>query len=281
MGNAATVILIGALASCTLVGAARATETCLTGPKGAAPKGSHWYYRIDHATKRNCWYVRAEGGKPAASQISSVTPAVPQTEMPLQPLVANARAEAGPADIGQPNTVAAERAPSGAVNSDQAADAPAADSGQPLVSSRWPDRADADTIAGSTPKPNDSGASPNPSAPSVAVAPLAAANARPVSPSAVPTLLLVIVGALALAALFAGIVFRFGSAGRDDRQHFARDQHQRAPWDAVEVGATIRSPPLATEAPAPQTSPARERHEAIIPDEIVQLLSKLSKEAAA
>jgi hypothetical protein len=283
-GNAAAAILIGALATVTLGvamdGAARATEACLSGPKGTAPKGSHWYYRIDHATKRNCWYVRAEGGKPAASQISSVTPAVPQTEMPLQPLVANARAEAGPADIGQPNTVAAERAPSGAVNSDQAADAPAADSGQPLVSSRWPDRADADTIAGSTPRADDSGASLNAAAPS-AVAPLAAANARPVSPSAVPTLLLVIVGALALAALFAGIVFRFGSAGRDDRQDFARDQHQRAPWDAVEVGATIRSPPLATEAPAPQTSPARERHEAIIPDEIVQLLSKLSKEAAA
>ncbi len=286
LGNAATAILVGALASVTLVvamnGAARAADACLSGPKGTAPKGSHWYYRIDHATKRNCWYVRAEGDKPAASQISFVTPAVPQTETPLQPSVANARAEAGPSDIGQSNIVAAERAPSGAVNSDQGADAPAADSGQPLVSSRWPDRADADTITGSTPTADDSGASLNPSAPSVAVAPLAAANARPLSPSgSVPTLLLVIVGALALAALFAGIIFRFGSAGRDDRQGFARDQQQRAPWDAVDVGATIRSPPLATEAPLPQAGPARERHEAIIPDEIVQLLSKLSKEAAA
>jgi len=69
MGNSVAAILLGALASVTLVvavnGVARATEACLSGPKGAAPKGSHWYYRIDHATKRNCWYVRAEG-EPAA-----------------------------------------------------------------------------------------------------------------------------------------------------------------------------------------------------------------------
>jgi hypothetical protein len=280
-GNAVTAILVGALATVTLVvamnGAAYATDTCLSGPKGAAPKGSHWYYRIDHATKRNCWYVRAEGGKPAASQ--SVSETSPQAETPLQPSVANARAEANPADIGQSNAAAAERAPPAAANNGQAADAPAADNGQSTVSSRWLDRADADTITGSTTNPDDSG-SMNPAAPSVAAAPLAAADARPASSSgSVPTLFLVIVGALALAALFAGIIFRFGSAKRDDRQDFDRDQ--RAPWDAVDVGATIRSPPLATEAPALQTRPAPERHEAVIPDEIVQLLSRLSKEAAA
>ena len=281
-GNAATAVLIGALATVTLVvavnGAAHA-DTCLAGPKGAAPKGSHWYYRIDHATKRSCWYVRAEGEKPAASQNSPLSQASPQTETPLRPSVANARAEANPVDIAQPNAVAAERAPPAAANNGQGPDAPAADSGPSPVASRWLDRADADTITGSTPKPDDSGTSLNPPAP-VAAVPLAAANARPASPSGfVSTLFLVIVGALALAALFAGIIFRFGTARRDDRQDF--DHDQRAPWDAADVGATIRSPPLATETPAPQASPARERHEAVIPDEIVQLLSRLSKEAAA
>jgi hypothetical protein len=279
-GNFATAILIGALASVTLVvatnGAARAADACLSGPKGTAPKGSHWYYRIDHATKRNCWYVRAEAGQ-AASANSSVTPAVPPAEMPLQPAVADARAEANPADIGQPNAGAAEPAPPAAANNGQGADAPASDSGQSPVASRWLDRADADTLTGSTPKPDDSGTSLNPAVPAAAV-PLAAANARPAAPS-VSTLFLVIVGALALAALFAGVIFRFGSARREDRQDFARDQ--RAPWDAVDVGATIRSPPLATETPTPQPGPAPERHEAVIPDEIVQLLSRLSKEAAA
>ena len=116
--------------------------------------------------------------------------------------------------------------------------------------------------------------------PRFAAAPLAAADMRSASPSgSVPTLLLVIAGALALAALLAGVVFRFGNARRNDRQDFGRDQP--APWDSIDVGATIRSPPLATEAPTPQTGPARHRHDAVIPDEIVQLLSKLSREAAA
>lgn len=278
-GNSGAAILLGALASVTLVvavnGVARATEACLSGPKGTAPTGSHWYYRIDHATKRNCWYVRAEGEKPAASQNSPLSQTSPQTETPLQPSIANARAEANTAETGQPNAGAAEPA---AANNGQGSDAPAADSGQSTVSSRWLDRADADAITGSTPKPDDSGASMDPSTPPVAAAPLAAENARPASPS-ISTLFLVIVGALTLAALFAGIIYRFGTARRDDRQGFDRDQ--RAPWDIVDVGATIRSPPLATETPAPQTGPARERHEAIIPDEIVQLLSKLSKEAPA
>jgi hypothetical protein len=285
MGNSAAAILVGALASVTLIvamnGVARAADTCLAGPKGVAPKGSHWYYRIDHTTKRNCWYVRAEGEKPAGSQNSSLSQAAPQTEAPLQPSVANARAEADPADIGQSNAGAAERAPpAAAANNGQASDAPAADSGQSPVSSRWLDRADADAVTGSTSKPDESGASMNTSTPPVAVAPLAAANARPASPSgSVSTLFLVIVGALVLAALLAGIIFRSGAARRDDGQGF--DREQRAPWDSIDPGATIRSPPLATEASAPQTSPVRERHEAVIPDEIVQLLSRLSKEAAA
>jgi hypothetical protein len=284
MGNALAAILVGALAGVTLVvamdGAAQAADNCLSGPKGTAPKGSHWYYRIDHATKRNCWYVRAEGDKPAASRNSSLSPTAPPAETPLQPSVANARAEVAPTDLGQPNAVAAEPSPPAAANNAQASDGPAADSGQSTVASRWLDQAGTETVTGSTPEPADSGASTNSPAPHAGVAPLAAANARSASPSAsVPTLLLVIIGALAIAALLAGVILRFGKARRNDRQDFGRPS--RAPWDSIDVGATIRSPPLASETATPQTGPVRDRHEAVIPDEIVQLLSRLSKEAAA
>jgi hypothetical protein len=34
---------------------ARAAEACLAAPKGAAPDGSHWRYRIDQASQRKCW----------------------------------------------------------------------------------------------------------------------------------------------------------------------------------------------------------------------------------
>src|SRR5437870_2116505 len=87
----ASAIVLGALA--VLPTALYAADECLFGPKGAAPSGSHWYYRVDRATKKNCWYVRAEG-KPVPSARSSATLPLPQAEAPLQPSVANARAEA-------------------------------------------------------------------------------------------------------------------------------------------------------------------------------------------
>ena len=37
-----------------------AADSCLSAPKGATPAGSHWYYRIDRVTKRQCWYLREE-----------------------------------------------------------------------------------------------------------------------------------------------------------------------------------------------------------------------------
>ena len=43
--------------------AATAPTTCLTAPKGATSAGSHWYYRIDRATKRQCWYLRDDSDK--------------------------------------------------------------------------------------------------------------------------------------------------------------------------------------------------------------------------
>jgi hypothetical protein len=38
-----------------------AADECLSGPKGVAPKGSHWYYRVDRSNGRHCWYLGAEG----------------------------------------------------------------------------------------------------------------------------------------------------------------------------------------------------------------------------
>jgi hypothetical protein len=271
----APAILIGALAGVLLNIEAtplHAADSCLSGPKGAAPKGSHWYYRVDRAAKKNCWYVRAE--TPAASRNSSVVEASPKTETPLQPSVANARAEATPADLGQPNGGAAMPAPSAAPDNGQRSDASAADV-QSTVSSRWLDQTSAEPANASTSGPADSGATLNSSTAPVAAPPLAASDVR--SPS-LPPLLLVILGALATAALLAGAM-RFVAARRNDREDV--DSDQRAPWDFIDPGSTIRSPPLATETRAPQAALARERNDAVIPDEIVQLLSKLSKEAVA
>jgi hypothetical protein len=44
-------------------GSARAADDCLTAPNSQPPQGSHWYYRVDGATQRHCWYLGPEGQK--------------------------------------------------------------------------------------------------------------------------------------------------------------------------------------------------------------------------
>jgi hypothetical protein len=36
-------------------------DDCLTAPNSPAPRGSHWYYQTDRATKRKCWFLLAPG----------------------------------------------------------------------------------------------------------------------------------------------------------------------------------------------------------------------------
>ena len=38
-----------------------AASDCQTEPGSETRQGQHWYYRIEHGTKRHCWYLREEG----------------------------------------------------------------------------------------------------------------------------------------------------------------------------------------------------------------------------
>jgi hypothetical protein len=38
-----------------------AADQCKASPLGAAPRGMHWYYHINRATKQHCWYLGANG----------------------------------------------------------------------------------------------------------------------------------------------------------------------------------------------------------------------------
>ena len=40
-----------------------AVNECKTKPDSSAPAGSHWYYRVNRADQRHCWYLGAEGVK--------------------------------------------------------------------------------------------------------------------------------------------------------------------------------------------------------------------------
>jgi hypothetical protein len=75
----ATLLILG-------VGVTMATDParaddCLTAPNSPAPQGSHWYYRLDRASQRKCWYVRTAGHRVQQA-------ALPSTEGPATSLYA-------------------------------------------------------------------------------------------------------------------------------------------------------------------------------------------------
>jgi hypothetical protein len=65
-------------------------DHCLSAPNYLAPQGSHWYYQLDWATQRKCWYLRAFG--PPAQQAAVPAPGAPlnSTPAPSEPPVADA-----------------------------------------------------------------------------------------------------------------------------------------------------------------------------------------------
>ena len=60
-------------------------DDCLKAPNSAAPQGSHWYYRLDQANQRKCWYLRAPGqlAQQAAAPATSAA-AAPSNSTPAQ-----------------------------------------------------------------------------------------------------------------------------------------------------------------------------------------------------
>ena len=81
-------------------GATEAADSCLSGRRHG-PQGRHWYYRVDRATKRNCWYLGVQGEKIARAAAENpallVRPdpplAAPSKNADTDKSIANARAE--------------------------------------------------------------------------------------------------------------------------------------------------------------------------------------------
>lgn len=218
---------------------ANAASDCLASPKGAAPQGQHWFYRLDRATKRQCWYLRAEGGKEStkATQSAQATPDTPNAAPAGPRSVQNAHAE-----YIAPQTGAAAST-SAAASTQQAPSATDANAAQPAVATRWPEAAPASPAPQPSPATAvaPAAASVQPSAqPTASPAPvtLAAADTPADKPSgSLQMLMLVIGGALALAGLLASVIYRF-AGGRvrvqtaDRRVNWDRqdDDDSRAPW---------------------------------------------------
>ena len=237
-----------------------AADGCLSAPQGATPSGSHWYYRIDRVTKRQCWYLREESdagddkfaraAPPASAPASAAEePAAPQQRTITRKSIADARAEwisqptrAEPIPTArvEPRPVAAVAAP--AVQNSPRAAMPNVLAPAPLSSMRWNDapvmRASTTPtdlqLAAATPP-----ASQLPQAAEVqltavdqaapAAAELAPAPAKP--KASLQKLLLVIAAALALAGLTVSAIVRIGRM----RARRAMRRKRRAMWDSAKT----------------------------------------------
>lgn len=280
-------------------------DNCLPGPKGAVPAGSHWYYRLDRATKRKCWYVRAESARTAraapaqrdaplsAAPAQVVAPPPPQ-QQGMSPAVANARAELLSAQANR------AQAPSSSIfDTGQRATAPQADPQPSPVSSRWPDSSNASAssdskLAAADAAPSaqaDAAPAPQPAAPALAAPPADSNLDR--QASSTQMLLVVMIAALALAGLIAGIVFRFG---RKSPPPYDIRNEWRAPWDPLPAEQRASPPIFANhevpmrrpQAPPPRrpvrTQPAPEvAHEepasTITEQQIAAMLAQLARSA--
>jgi hypothetical protein len=73
MARKGTAPLILALLIAATAGADRAArgEECLAGPNAQAPQGSHWFYRVDRAAHRKCWYLGDAKRRRASTQTNA------------------------------------------------------------------------------------------------------------------------------------------------------------------------------------------------------------------
>jgi hypothetical protein len=249
-------ILAGAsLTSATDSRAQAAADNCLTAPKDKTPAGSHWYYRLERGTKRQCWYLRQENDKSAraAPQDSSADdtpasaaadPAPPPPRPVVRKSVANAHAELTSAQprvdqdpVAAPEPRTADIAPAPVFQNNPVASFPNTTTPSSTVATRWPDSSgvsSSNTFRTAAAEPQTAPPEDNPAAtqpvPEPAPVALAAADSSMAKQSAsMQMLFLVMAGALALAGITASLIFRFGRARR--RPEIRRDR--RAIWDKV------------------------------------------------
>ena len=142
-----------------------AAEQCKASPGGAAPRGMHWYYRINRATNKHCWYL-GPGGAHVKSHTATAAVADPPGARKANPVDADNAApmQAMPADGAEPaapvqtafaqaQTASAQTALPQAPPADQAATANQAVGG-PGFGARWPgDLPKAEDLEQSEPAP--------------------------------------------------------------------------------------------------------------------------------
>ncbi len=284
-------LIAGAPLATVSHGAVPAADDCLSAPRGQTPSGGHWYYRIDHATKRHCWYLGEE--KEKLSRVAPknsaplAEPVSPQQETATQQSIADAHAELPLpqtrveqqtiAGIWPPNPATAANVAS--AETSQRANAADVNMQRSVVASRWPEQSGVSSSASPEPTTGYSAATEQSNSeaappPAVAEVTLAAADSSSEKKSgSVQMLLLVIIGALALAGLIGSVIFKFGRTP-------AR-RGRRAIWDAADTDRPSPTAYLRADVSMRRVDIPLKSHAADDPnDRIAEMLAQLSRSAA-
>jgi hypothetical protein len=246
--------LAGAPLTTVSYGAADPADECLSGPKGQTPQGGHWYYRIDRATKRHCWYL-ADQREPL-SQTAAPNPSASAKPLPqdagaaMQTSVANAHAELpaqNPVELTNRNAEIAPALSADAVRSEDHDNTatPGGTTQRSLVASRWPDSYNSEPSINPVPSKHDPGASVNPAPQTQPTSVLtagqfAAADLSSETPAySLQTQLAALMGVLALAGLMCAVIFKFGGSRQLQP---SRIRKQRGPiWESTDDDRIVLS----------------------------------------
>jgi len=88
----AVAMLAGAAAVTIEIQPASAADECLAKPTGS-PAGKHWFYRVDRATKKQCWYLRDDDRAAQGASLVTRKLASHRDRTTLSSSAADARAE--------------------------------------------------------------------------------------------------------------------------------------------------------------------------------------------
>lgn len=291
--------LAGACLTTVSSSAAPAPDDCLSAPKEQTPQGSHWFYRIDRATKRHCWYLgeaRAKPSQSATNSSPSSKPTVPKAETAAPRSIADAHAELPlpqtrveqETSVADAQALPATTANTANMDNSQRANAGGASTQLSVIASRWPQSdLNSSDSPGPGPEPTTATSDQNVQsyseaapAPVVAAVPLAAADSSSESQvGSMQMLLLVIAGALALAGITGATVFRFGNIRQIGRREIRSDR--RAIWDSVDPHRSSPAAHPRKKLPMRKVDLPRELREADDPNgRIEEMLARLHRRVA-
>lgn len=267
------------------LGTARAAGECLAGPKEQTPGGRHWYYRIDHAAKRQCWYLRDEDEKPsqitAPNSPPSARPVAPKAAASIQPSIADAHAEltaqtrieAPDRGVARPEAMPAEIA----IGENTRA-APGAEAQRSIVASRWPNEAGADTATNPVPSKGNQiaqlSSTTRPQASNAAAGQIVAAAVE-IPTYSTPIQLAALIGVLTLAGVLGSVIFKFVNSRRLRR---ARIRRRRGPiWQSTDDDRIVLSAQPGPDVLPRRTGFARDLDKARRDDRVAEFFAQLSK----